>query len=68
VLILSRAPLGAGPLEQGSLPRAGGCAEADALSQLLCTASRGTRAANARPAGEFDVVVLPVRIVEGTGT
>jgi uncharacterized caspase-like protein len=62
VLILSRKPLGTGPLEQGSLPRAGGCADADALSQLLCSASRGSRAAAARPAGEFDVVVLPVRI------
>jgi hypothetical protein len=67
VLIMSRKPLGTGPLEQGSLPRAGGCADADALSQLLCSASRGSRSATARPAGDFDVVVLPVRIEkEGT--
>jgi uncharacterized caspase-like protein len=62
VLILSRKPLGTGPLEQGSLPRSGGCADGDALSLLLCSASRGSRAAAARPAGEFDVVVMPVRI------
>lgn len=68
VLILSRLPLGTGPLEQGSLPRAGGCTETDALSQLLCSASRGTRAATARAGGEFDVVVLPVSIVAGGGS
>jgi hypothetical protein len=62
VLILSEAPLAAGPLEQGSLPRAGGCEGGNALARLLCAASRGTRAAEALPAGDFDVVTVPVTI------
>lgn len=62
VLILSEEPLAAGPLEQGSLPRAGGCEGGNALARLLCAASRGTRAAEALPAGDFDVVTVPVTI------
>lgn len=67
VLILSEVPLAAGPLEQGSLPRAGGCEGGHALARLLCAASRGTRAAEALPAGDFDVVTLPVVIGKGDG-
>jgi hypothetical protein len=70
VLILSEVPLAAGPLEQGSLPRAGGCEGGHALAKLLCAASRGTRAAEALPAGDFDVVTVPVVIgpeTEGGG-
>jgi hypothetical protein len=62
VLILSEVPLAAGPLEQGSLPRAGGCADGHALAQLLCAASRGARAAEALPTGDFDVITVPVTI------
>lgn len=62
VLILSEVPLAAGPLEQGSLPRAGGCEDGHALAKLLCAASRGTRSAEALPAGDFDVVTVPVTI------
>ncbi len=62
VLILSEVPLAAGPLEQGSLPRAGGCEDGHALAKLLCAASRGARAAEALPAGDFDVVTVPVMI------
>jgi hypothetical protein len=62
VLIMSEVPLAAGPLEQGSLPRAGGWAGGQALARLLCAASRGTRAADALPAGDFDVVTVPVQI------
>lgn len=63
VLILSEVPLAAGPLEQGGLPRAGGCEGSHALARLLCAASRGARAAEALPEGDFDVVTVPVTIM-----
>ncbi len=56
VLILSQELLAAGPIEQGSLPRSGGCEQSHALAQLLCAAARGTRAAGALPSGDFDVI------------
>ena len=62
VLILSETALNAGPLEQGSLPRSTGCTEAHPLAKLLCAAGRGTRAADALPSGDFDVVTMQVRI------
>lgn len=64
VLIASRSPIGVGPLEQGSLPRAG-CADGNALAQLLCAAAAGTRASSARPTGDFDAIVLPMLITKG---
>lgn len=62
VLILSRELLAAGPIEQGSLPRAGGCQQTHALAQLLCAASRGTRASGALPAGDFDVITTTLMV------
>jgi hypothetical protein len=67
VLILSEVPLAAGPLEQGGLPRAGDCDGGHALARLLCAASRGARAAEALPTGDFDVLTVPVTIASAEG-
>lgn len=64
VLILSAVPIPAGPLEQGGLPR-GGCDSGSALTMLLCAAASGTRAGDAVPLGDFDVIKTVVTIDEG---